>query len=104
MFLYRVILCVTKFEIIVILEYRDTRKTFVLCCFNRCILVSKVFNNKVPSFILIQTFYLKLCSYDNQMLLFKTNWNIMFVLGDDEYRERLKGKIRECLFFYVEIF
>ena len=29
---------------------------------------------------------------------------IIFVLGADEYIERLEGKIRECLFFYVKIF
>ena len=29
---------------------------------------------------------------------------IFFVLGADEYIERLKGKIGECLFFYVKIF
>ena len=32
------------------------------------------------------------------------NWKIIFVLGADEYIERLEGKIRECLFFYVKIF
>ena len=31
------------------------------------------------------------------------NWKIVFVLGADEYIERLEGKIRECLFFYVKI-
>ena len=29
---------------------------------------------------------------------------ILFVLGADEYLERLEGKIRKCLFFYVKIF
>ena len=29
---------------------------------------------------------------------------IIFVLGADEYIERLEGKIRECLFFYGKIF
>ena len=28
----------------------------------------------------------------------------MFVLGANEYLERLEGKIRKCLFFYVKIF
>ena len=32
------------------------------------------------------------------------NWKIIFVLGADEYIERLEGKIRECLFFYAKIF
>ena len=32
------------------------------------------------------------------------NWKIIFVLGADEYVERLEGKIREFLFFYVKIF
>ena len=32
------------------------------------------------------------------------NWKIIFVLGANEYMERLEGKIRECLFFYVKIF
>ena len=32
------------------------------------------------------------------------NWKIIFVLGADEYIERLEGKIRKCLFFYVKIF
>ena len=27
-----------------------------------------------------------------------------FVLGADEYLERLEGKIKKCLFFYVVIF
>ena len=31
-------------------------------------------------------------------------WKILFVLGVDEYLERLEGKIRKCLFFYVKIF
>ena len=31
-------------------------------------------------------------------------WKILFVLGADEYIERLEGKIRKCLFFYVKIF
>ena len=31
-------------------------------------------------------------------------WKIIFVLGADEYLERLEGKIRKCLFFYVKIF
>ena len=29
---------------------------------------------------------------------------ILFVLGADDYLERLEGKIRKCLFFYVKIF
>jgi hypothetical protein len=29
---------------------------------------------------------------------------IIFVLGSYEYLERLEGKIRKCLFFYVKIF
>ena len=29
---------------------------------------------------------------------------ILFVLGSYEYLERLEGKIRKCLFFYVKIF
>jgi hypothetical protein len=29
---------------------------------------------------------------------------ILFVLGANEYLERLEDKIRKCLFFYVEIF
>ena len=29
---------------------------------------------------------------------------IIFVLGADEYLERLKGKIRKYLFFYIKIF
>ena len=29
---------------------------------------------------------------------------IIFVLDADKHLERLKGKIRECLFFYVKIF
>ena len=29
-------------------------------------------------------------------------WKIIFVLGADEYLERLEGKIRGCLFFYVK--
>ena len=29
---------------------------------------------------------------------------ILLVLGADEHLERLKGKIRKCLFFYVKIF
>ena len=32
------------------------------------------------------------------------NWKNIFVLGADEYIERLEGKIKECLFFYVKIF
>ena len=32
------------------------------------------------------------------------NWKIIFVLGADEYIERLEGKITECLFFYGKIF
>ena len=28
----------------------------------------------------------------------------LFVLCADEYLERLEGKIRKCLFFYLEIF
>ena len=31
------------------------------------------------------------------------NWKFFFVLGADEYVERLEGKIRESLFFYVKI-
>ena len=31
-------------------------------------------------------------------------WKILFVLCADEYLERLEGKIRKCLFFYVKIF
>ena len=31
-------------------------------------------------------------------------WNILFVLGANEYLERLEYKIRKCLFFYVKIF
>jgi hypothetical protein len=31
------------------------------------------------------------------------NWKIIFVLGADEYIERLEGKIIECLFFYAKI-
>ena len=31
-------------------------------------------------------------------------WKILFVLGADEYLERLEGKIRKSLFFYVKIF
>ena len=31
-------------------------------------------------------------------------WKILLVLGADEYIERLEGKIRNCLFFYVKIF
>ena len=31
-------------------------------------------------------------------------WKILSVLGADEYLERLEGKIRKCLFFYVKIF
>ena len=31
-------------------------------------------------------------------------WKILFVLGADEYLERLEGKIRKCLFFYDKIF
>ena len=34
----------------------------------------------------------------------KKKRKIIFVLGADEYVERLEGKIRECLFFYVKIF
>ena len=30
-------------------------------------------------------------------------WKILFVLGSDEYLERLEGKIRKYLFFYVKI-
>ena len=30
-------------------------------------------------------------------------WKILFVLGADKYLERLEGKIRKCLFFYVKI-
>ena len=29
-------------------------------------------------------------------------WKLLFVLGADEYLERLEGKIRECLFFYIK--
>ena len=32
------------------------------------------------------------------------NRKIIFVLGANEYVERLEGKIRECLFFYVKTF
>jgi hypothetical protein len=32
------------------------------------------------------------------------NGKIILVLGANEYIERLEGKIRECLFFYVKIF
>ena len=32
------------------------------------------------------------------------NRKIIFVLSVDEYIERLEGKIKECLFFYVKIF
>ena len=32
------------------------------------------------------------------------NQKTVFVLGADECIERLEGKIRECLFFYVNIF
>ena len=31
-------------------------------------------------------------------------WKNLFALGVDEYLERLEGKIRKCLFFYVKIF
>ena len=31
-------------------------------------------------------------------------WKILFVLGADEYLERLEGKIRKRLLFYVKIF
>ena len=31
------------------------------------------------------------------------NWKILFVLDAAEYIERLEGKVRECLFFYVKI-
>ena len=31
-------------------------------------------------------------------------WKTIFVLGADEYLERLEVKIRKCLFFYVKIF
>ena len=30
-------------------------------------------------------------------------WKILFVLGADEYLERLEGKIRKCLFFNGKI-
>ena len=30
--------------------------------------------------------------------------NIFFILGADEYLERLEGKLRKYLFFYVKIF
>ena len=30
-------------------------------------------------------------------------WKILYVLGADEYLERLEGKIRKWLFFYVKI-
>ena len=30
------------------------------------------------------------------------NWKIVFVLSADEYIERLEGKIRKCLFFYLK--
>ena len=30
-------------------------------------------------------------------------WKILFVLGANEYLERLEGKIRKCLFFYSKI-
>ena len=33
-----------------------------------------------------------------------SNWNIIFVLGADEYIERLEGKSREYSFFYIKIF
>jgi hypothetical protein len=32
------------------------------------------------------------------------NLKVIFAFGADEYIERLEGKIRECLFFYVKIF
>ena len=32
------------------------------------------------------------------------NWKNIFVLGANEYIERLEGKIRDCLFFYAKIF
>ena len=34
----------------------------------------------------------------------RRNRKIILVLGADEYIEKLEGKIRECLFFYVKIF
>ena len=30
--------------------------------------------------------------------------NILFILGADEYLERLEGKLRKYLFFYVKLF
>ena len=32
------------------------------------------------------------------------NWKIIFVLGANEYIERLEGKVIECLFFYFRFF
>ena len=31
-------------------------------------------------------------------------WKIIFVLGADEHIERLEGKIRKCLLFFVKMF
>ena len=37
-------------------------------------------------------------------ITFLGGWRLVTIRGDDEYLERLGGKIRKCLFFYVKIF
>ena len=42
--------------------------------------------------------------YLSEVMILYFAKELLFVLGADEYLERLKGKIRKCIFFYVEIF
>ena len=42
--------------------------------------------------------------YLSEVMILYFAKELLFVLGADEYLERLEGKIRKCIFFYVEIF
>ena len=45
-----------------------------------------------------------LCSASSALKNTSSIWKILFVLGADEYLERLEGKIKKCLFFCFKIF
>jgi len=45
-----------------------------------------------------------ICEDIEYKLDYLKNPSHFFVLGSFEYLERLEGKIRKCLFFYVKIF
>ena len=57
----------------------------------------------------ILAIYQKRAVMDDALLVWPSKMHhrigiILFVLGSYEYLERLEGKIRKCLYFYVKIF